>query len=85
MFIEFNYILNGYCTINSLGELNKNGVVTIFIKDNFEIISISNKIISDCNSIAIQIELNKLQMSVIGIYRSPQGIIDSFIHNLNTY
>lgn len=35
MFIEFNYILNGYCTINSLGELNKNDGVTIFIKNNF--------------------------------------------------
>jgi len=32
--IDFNFVLNGYCTINSLGELNKCDGVTIFIKDN---------------------------------------------------
>jgi len=35
MYIELNDILNGYCSINSLGELNKNDSVTIFSKNIF--------------------------------------------------
>jgi hypothetical protein len=76
MYIDLNDILNGYCSINSLGELNKNYSVTIFIKNIFfTVTSIYKTVISDCNSITILFELDKLKISVIGIYRSPQCIL----------
>lgn len=82
---DFNFELNGYHTVNSLGIINKNDGVTVFIKNSLKIINIAYNMITDCNSIEISLDIGNKYINIIGIYRSPNTNIDNFLESLNNY
>ncbi|KAF0706991.1 Reverse transcriptase domain-containing protein, partial [Aphis craccivora] len=77
LLVDFNFVLNGYYNINSLGHINKSDGVTIF--------SITHGIITECNSIELVFDHNGKTLSIIGIYRSPNSNKDNFVIGLNDY
>lgn len=79
LLFDFNFKLNGYHTINSLGKINKNDGVTVFIKNSLKIINISYNIITYYNSIAISLDIDNKSINIINIYRSPNSNIDNFL------
>lgn len=82
---DFKFELNGYNIINSLGIINKNDGVTVFIKNSLKLINISYNMITDCNSIEISLNIDNKFINIIGIYRSPNSNIDKFLESLNNY
>lgn len=82
---DFKFELNGYNIINSLGKINKNDGVTVFIKNSLKLINISYNMITDCNSIEISLDIDNKFINIIGIYRSPNSNIDNFLESLNNY
>lgn len=82
---DLNFVLNGYCTIKSLGEIYKYDGATIFVKDKLRINNIEKKIITNCNSIAICINYKGTQIMLTAIYRTPSSNINNFIMSLHYY
>lgn len=62
---DFNFELNGYHTVNSLGIINKNDGVTVFIKNSLKITNISYRIITDCNSVEISLDIENKSINII--------------------
>lgn len=79
---DFEFNLNGYKTINSVGTFNKSDGVTIFIKDSLNIVQIDKQVLLNYNSIQLIIRVDDLIFSLICIYRSPNDDLDNFIIGL---
>jgi len=71
--ITYEFKLNGYKTINSLGTLNKSDGVTVLIRESINILQFEKPVLLNCNSIQLIIKINELIFSLICIYirRSP--------------
>jgi len=85
LLVDFNFVLNGYYNINSLGHTNKSDGVTIFVKNKFILKSITHDLITECNSIELLFDHNGKTFMIIGIYRSPKSNKDNFVIGLNDY
>jgi len=79
---DFEFKLNGYKTINSVGTFNKSDGVTIFIKDSLNIVQIDKQVLLNCNSMQLIIKVDDLIFSLICIHRSPNDDLDNFIIGL---
>lgn len=82
---DFEYKLNGYITINSLGTFNKCDGVTILVKKSLNVIQIERQILLNCNSIHLILEVGVQMLSIICIYRSPNDDIDQFLKGLDLF
>lgn len=70
---DYQFKLNGYSTINSLGIFNKSDGVTALIRQSINLLQIEKQILSNCNSIQLIFQIEKLLLvfSLVCIYRSP--------------
>lgn len=79
---DFEFNLNGYKTINSVGNFNKGDGVTIFIKDSLNMVQIDKQVLLNYNSMQLIIKVDDLIFSLICTYRSPNDDLDNFIIGL---
>lgn len=65
---DYEFKLNGYKTINSLGTFNKSDCVTVLIRESLNILQIEKQILINCNSIQLVIIIDELIFSLICFY-----------------
>jgi len=82
---DYEFKLNGYTTINSLGTLNKSDGVTVLIRESINILKIEKQVLLNCNSIQLIIKINELIFSLICIYRSPNDNLESFLTGIDLF
>jgi len=79
---DYQFKLNGYKTINSLGIFNKSDGVTVLIRQSINVLQIEKQILLNCNSIQLIFQIDKLVFSMICIYRSPNDNLELFLKSL---
>jgi len=79
---DYQFKLNGYKTINSLGIFNKSDGVTVLIRQSINVLQIEKQILLNCNSIKLIFQIDKLVFSIICIYRSPNDSLELFLKSL---
>lgn len=62
-----NICLNGYQQIHSLGILNKSDGLSVYIKNEINIIGCKRNIILCCNSLKLVLKFGDREIRVIGI------------------
>lgn len=82
---DYEFKLNGYKTINSLGILNKSSGVPVLIRELINILKIGKQVLLNCNSIQLIIKINELIFSLICIYRSPNDNMESFLTGIDLF
>jgi hypothetical protein len=81
---EPNIMLDGYKCFNSLSVRRSDGV-TVFLKNNYNVISTDKLCINDSNSIEIHFIINSTHFCCTGIYKRPRIHNSDFIDGLETY
>jgi len=82
---DFEFKLNNYKTINSLGTLNKCDGVTVLVRESLNVITIKKQVLKNCNSLHITFKINNVLFHLLCIYRSPNDNIDIFVNNLESF
>jgi len=75
---EKDICLNGYQQIYSLGILNKSNGLSVYIKNEIDIIGCKTNIILYCNSLELILKFHDQEIRVIGIYRSLNNDVKVF-------
>ncbi|CAI6345671.1 unnamed protein product [Macrosiphum euphorbiae] len=80
---DVNFIINGYQSFNSLDVNNKSDGVTLFIKNSYQVKNVCTNLMSNVNySIEVNFDINGIEYTVTGCYRSPSDNIDAFLSSL---
>lgn len=80
---DYQFTLNAYKTIHSLGTFNQSDGVKVLIKDSLNTLQIEKQVILNCNSIHFKIKSNELTFFIVCIYRSPNDNVKLFIKSLD--
>jgi hypothetical protein len=80
---DYQFKLNGYIIINSLGNFNKSDGFTVLIRQSIKLLQIKKQILLNCYLIQFIFQIDKLVFSLICIYRSPNDNLELFLKGLD--
>lgn len=83
---DIDFMIDGYHIIHSLCVSNKCDGILVLVKNDVLIRNVSKNILSNCNSIQINIVKGNVSFYLTGIYRSSNNnYVDSFLLSLSDY